>query len=323
MPRGGSDAREAPVFETGRASAYPLLDEAAQALAAGRYERCLDLTEPLRTPDDEERVQRATLRARAFAGLTRYAEALQVLAETEAPPASPSRLVLETLRGSFLVSDGRIAEGRAHLDRLGVCAAAAPPELRAEIGFERARGAYAAGDLDLAERMLREVDPFPAALGVRGLGLRAWIAYQRNEHSAAEELARTAIARAAIQSADLPVQSRLLGMLAVLAAERLDFGLWSFVEQHAARPELAPFPELAHLVHWGRSVLYEANGQPEEAIDAARHISRSAASEPFALLGRCRRAAVLHRYGERLAHRDLAASIRRQFEALDLDGIRA
>jgi DNA-binding CsgD family transcriptional regulator len=324
MPNGVRETCDTPRVEVRRSSSCTLLDDAAAALAGGRYERCLDLTEPLRTPDDEERARRAMLRARALAGLARFSEALEVLDGATLPraEASSAALALRALRGMLLVGNGQLEAGRTVLDRALEDAAGAAPEVRAEILFERARAAYVAGELDAAERMVREIDPFPASFGVRATGLRAWIAHHRNEHANAEELARTAIERAAAHVTDVPVQSRLLGMLAVLAVERLDFELWSFVEGHAARFDLGLFSELGHRVHWGRSALYEANGQPEEAIDAARTLSRAAASDAHALIGRCRRASVLHRYGERLAHRDLAASIRRQFEALDLASIR-
>jgi DNA-binding CsgD family transcriptional regulator len=110
-----------------------------------------------------------------------------------------------------------------------------------------------------------------------------------------------------------------LAALSTVAVETLNFALWSLVEERYTHfgPAAGAFSELEFRIHWGRSALYEANGQPEEALDSARAVSRSAASVAANLLGRCRRAAVLLRYGERLAYQDLASSIRRQFESLD------
>jgi len=134
----------------------------------------------------------------------------------------------------------------------------------------------------------------------------------------------------AITRADLfseragPLEAGVLAILSTTAVETLNFELWSVVEERAARFERgAPScAELEFRMHWGRSVLYEANGRPEDALEAARVVSRSAASVASNLLGRCRRASVLLRYGERLAYRDLAMSIRRQFETLDVSTMR-
>lgn len=116
----------------------------------------------------------------------------------------------------------------------------------------------------------------------------------------------------------------VLAVLATTAVETLNFGQWSVVEERAARVDLgcAGFSELEFRLHWGRSMLHEVNGRPDDALASARAVCRTAASEATDLLGRCRRAAVLLRYGERLAYRDLALSIRCKFEALDLRSIR-
>jgi DNA-binding CsgD family transcriptional regulator len=210
----------------------------------------------------------------------------------------------------------------------GVCDAGSAPVFksrRSEITLERARTAYAARDLDLAERTVLEIESSAGPLAARGLALRAWIAFQRNDHGGADGFGRAAIAHAAtLPPGSARVQSSVLSMLATLAVERLDFSLWSFVEEHADRFDLTlpAFSELGHRLHWGRSTLYDANGQPEGALDSGRDVTRLAASEASSLLGRCYRAAVLLHYGERLAHRDLASSIRRKFESVDLAAIR-
>jgi DNA-binding CsgD family transcriptional regulator len=137
-------------------------------------------------------------------------------------------------------------------------------------------------------------------------------------------LGAPAIAGAGPLVGDGSSEARELAVLSTTAVETLNFALWSSVEERAGRLECgcAAFSELQFPLHWGRSVLYEANGRPAEALESARAVCRSAASEAANLLGRCRRASVLLRYGERLAHRDLALSIRRQFGSLDLSSIR-
>ncbi len=126
----------------------------------------------------------------------------------------------------------------------------------------------------------------------------------------------------AVFSHAVSIEPDALAALSTTAVESLDFELWSFVEKCAAGFDLAALPELEFRFHWGRSTLYEANGQPEEALESARAVSRFARSEASNLLGRCRRASVLLRYGEQLAYRDLASSIRRRFEALEPSGVR-
>jgi DNA-binding CsgD family transcriptional regulator len=314
-----------PVVETWADSSRALLDDAVRAFAAGRYERCLDLTEPLRTPDGEERRRRGMLRASALCALDRFSDALGVLDAIPEPPTTEGALALTALRARIALGSGDRPQARALLERARGESMTASPHARAELAFECARFAYRERQFEAAETALRDIPPGLAAWEAHASGLRAEIAFLRYDYDGAAHTGRAAIAHAqSLPTAHAVLEAGVLERLAVVAAERLDFALLSYVEQQAGRFDLAaPALELlAFRLHWARSVLFEANGEPDDALEAARSASRATASDALALFGRCRRAAVLLRYGERLAFRDLAASIRRQFAALDLAEIR-
>jgi DNA-binding CsgD family transcriptional regulator len=319
------DTGLAPVVEAWPDSSRPLLDEALRALAAGRYERCLDLTEPLRTPDAQERRRRAMLRASALCALGRFADALGALAGVPEPSTPDGAILLIVLRARIALGSGDHATGRALLERARCERTGSSLHARAEISYECARFAYGERDFDVAEAALREI---PAGLGAwdaRAAALRAEMAFLRYDYDGTAHAGRAAIAQA--QALPIPqavLQAGVLETLAVVAAERLDFALWSYVEEHSRHLDLGTpaLDPLAFRLHWARSVLFEANGKPDDALEEARSASRVTASKALALLGRCRRASILIRYGESLAFRDLAASIRRQFSALELADIR-
>ncbi len=72
-----------------------------------------------------------------------------------------------------------------------------------------------------------------------------------------------------------------------------------------------------------RSMGDETYGRPRDALHAARKAAAAAPSDAFRIFAHCRRAAVLLAYDELLGYEDLAATIRAEFDAIDLNALHA
>jgi DNA-binding CsgD family transcriptional regulator len=72
-----------------------------------------------------------------------------------------------------------------------------------------------------------------------------------------------------------------------------------------------------------RSMGDETYGRPRDALHAARKAAAAAPSDAFRIFAHCRRAAVLLAYDELLGYEDLAATIRAEFDAIDIGALHA
>ena len=299
--------------------------DACRAWSAGDAERTLELCAQLRSLDAGGTDDVALLHARALLRLRRGGDAIaQLLERFPAAAAGEGPLTARMLLGTAYVRSGEVARGIAILTSAASAATTVPPILRSEIALGIALGAYAQHDFPAAERALEGVDPDSDIVAARAAELRGWIAKSRNEFAAAVthfEAALDALDRA--QQFDRFLEGNLVMVLGYVAAELLDFERWARVEQRARRVrwDATGLGYYRYWVEMNRSMMDEIAGRPREALQAARSASEHAPSNAFRIFAQCRRAAVLFAYGELLGYEDLAASIRREFEAVDLDSL--
>ena len=155
----------------------------------------------------------------------------------------------------------------------------------------------------------------------RALEARGWIAKVRNDFSAAVAAFEASLAQLErCRQFDRFLEANLVTTLGYIAVELLDSPRWAAVQERARRVRWDA-RGLEYYRFWfemNRSMADEIEGKPREALQAARDAAAGAPSGAFRLFAECRRAAVLFSYGELLGFGDLAASIRAEFEAIDL-----
>ena len=299
--------------------------DAFRAWSAGDTDRGLELCARVRSRDADGADAIALLRARALLRLRRAADAIVLLHEHfPGAAAGDASLTARMLLGTAYVRSGESARGLAILAEASRDADGAPVVLRSEIALGTALAHYGRHDFAGAERALESVDPDADIVSARAAELRGWIAKSRNEFVAAVvhfEAALDALDRA--QQFDRFLEGNLVMVLGYFAAELLDFERWARIEQRARRVrwDATGLGFYRFWVEMNRSMMDEIEGRPRDALQAARSASEHAPSNAFRIFAKCRRAAVLFAYGELLGYEDLAASIRHEFESVDLGSL--
>lgn len=289
--------------------------EALQAWHAGDAERVLSLCE--RPAGEPARL----LRARALLRLRRMDEAIALLELAPAAERGPDEAAAaEMLLGTAYARSGDLERG---LDLLRKAGRRRPHDLevRSEIALGIALAHYQNRDFEAAERVLQDIDPASDLVYARALELRGWIAKCRNDFPAAVDAFNAALAQLdRCRHFDRFLEANLIAVLGYIAIELLDFAGWDALLGRA-RVMRWDSNGLEYYRFWfemNRSMADEIAGRPREALQAARNAAAHAPSRAFRLFAACRRAAVLFSYGELLGFGDLSASIRAEFEAVDL-----
>ncbi len=311
------------MFGSSRAGQSELLVDARRAWSAADFDRCVALCAAAEQDgaDGDVACQARLLSARALVRLGRPAESLAVLDALAGTPAYGTAEV-RALRGTVLVRAGRSDAGVHELNAL--LAENPAPTIAAEALLGIALAEFNARHFDLAERSLAAVPVEHGSVDARVAEYRGWIAYFSYRLAEAVEQFRTSLERnATAVEPDPSLDANAVCTLAYIAAESADTTLWHDVERWA---ELVPALRRpgsihAHRYAYARSVWLELTGRPADALAATREAETYAPSEALRLIAHCRRAAILFRYGERLAYHDVAATIREAFESLDLNAI--
>ncbi len=154
----------------------------------------------------------------------------------------------------------------------------------------------------------------------RALECRGWIAKCQNDFAAAYRAFEASLDELDRQRPlDGLVEANLVATMSYIAVELLDLDRWHALARRAqdVRWETSGLEYFAFWFELNRSMAYEIEGRPREALQAARNAGARAPSVAFRIFAECRRAAVLFAYGELLGYEDLAASIRRDLDAID------
>jgi DNA-binding CsgD family transcriptional regulator len=224
------------------------------------------------------------------------------------------------------VRSGDAERGLVMLHDAAHHAGASDTTLRSEIALGIALARYNAGDLVDAEAELDRVDRGSDVVYARSLELRGWIAKRRGDLSAAAESFEAALAQLdRSRQRDRYAEASVVTALGNIAIELLDETRWDAMRQRGDRIVWDGEP-MAYYRFWhamNRSMGDETYGRPREALHAARKAAAAAPSDAFRIFAHCRRAAVLLAYDELLGYEDLAATIRAEFDAIDLGALHA
>ena len=295
-------------------------DDALSAWFAGDAERTLTLCDQL---GDEAASSRAVLlRARALLRLRRNREAIVLLESpsfdrTGAGEAATAAMLL----GTAYARSGDVQRGLAILSEAALRADTADIGVRSEIALGIALAHYQRHDFDAAGAALDDVDAAGDIVYARALECRGWIAKCRNDFGATVDAFEASLAQLdRCRQFDRFLEANLVAALSYVAVELLDFARWETLLERAGRMqwESSGLEYYRFWVEMNRSMADEIAGRPREALQAARNAAEYAPSSAFRLFAQCRRAAVLFSYGELLGFEDLAASIRTEFESIDL-----
>jgi DNA-binding NarL/FixJ family response regulator len=298
---------------------------------AGDAAACLELCARIRIADRDAAKQVGLLQARALLRLRRSKEALALLRERfGSAPRFDGSLTAQMLAGTAYVRDSDVERGLAILRDAHDAARDASSALRSEIALGIALAHYARRDFASAETALDGVDPDSDIIAARAAELHGWIAKSRSDVPAAVRHFEDALERLDCgRQLDRLLEANVVMVLGYFAVEMLDFDLWGRVEQRTLAVRWDSGGLGYHLffdhfwVEINRSVMHELGGRPRDALQAARSATVHAPSAAFRIFAQCRRAAVLFAYGELLGYEDLAASIRHEFEAIDLGALQA
>ena len=297
------------------------LDEALTAWLAGDAERTLALSGAL-DRGEADSPPAILLRARALLRLRRTRDAIVALespslANAGAGDAATAAMLL----GTAYARSGDVERGLAMLRDAANLPGAAGIAIRSEIALGTALAHYQRHDLDASAAALDGVDPASDIVYARALECRGWIAKCRNDFGAAVAAFEASLAQLdRCRQFDRFLEANLVATLSYIAVELLDFARWNALLEHSRRVrwDASGLEYNRFWLDMNRSMADEIAGRPREALHAARNAAVNAPSAAFALFAQCRRAAVLFSYGELLGFEDLAASIRAEFEPIDL-----
>jgi len=299
------------------------LEEARQAWRAGDAERTLALCDALER-DRSTATESALLRARVFLRMQRADDARVLLAPLLPHTAGDHAAEVRTLLGTAYARSGDVERGLTLLQEAD--ALAKSDQLRAEVALGVGLAHYARRDFALAEKALDAVDPSATVEHARALECRGWIAKCRGAFPAAVSAFEAALAELdRSPQRDRFLEANLVMVLGNLAAELLDSARWDEIERRAERIAWDGIG-MSYYRFWHQlnvSMMAEMYGRPREALQAARSAALGSPSNAFRTFAHCRRAAVLLAYEELLGYADLAATIREEFDAIDLPALRA
>ena len=300
--------------------------DAERAWLDGDAERCVALCDRVRTTSTAGTDGVALLRARALLRLRRAPEAVALLSRRFAPAGQNSAPVAMMLLGTAFVRSGDPERGLALLHDAARDTGTSDVTLRSEIALGIALARYDAGDLDAAEAELAQVDAESDVVYARALEVRGWLAKRRGDLCVAAECFEAALAQHdRSRQRDRYSEANLVTALGNLAVEQLDEARWEAMRQRGNRI-VWDGEAMAYYRFWhemNRSMGHETYGRPRDALIAARKAAAAAPSDAFRVFAHCRRAAVLLAYDELLGYEDLAATIRAEFDAIELDTLHA
>ena len=301
--------------------------DAERAWLDGDAERCLALCDLVASDGNAGNEVVAVLRARALLRLRRAPEAIALLAQrTGAAVRRDDDSVATMLLGTAYVRSGAAERGLALLHDASRTASAHDVALRSEIALGIALARYNAGDLAAAERELERVHAGSEVVFARALELRGWIAKRRGDFSGAAGCFEAALAELdRSRQHDRFAEASIVTALGNIAIELLDETRWNAMQRRGERVvwdgEAMEYYRFWHDMN--RSIGDETYGRPREALHAARKAAAAAPSDAFRIFAHCRRAAVLLAYDELLGYEDLAATIRAEFDAIDISTLHA
>lgn len=300
--------------------------DAERAWLDGDAERCLALC--ARVPSDGGARNDAVvvLRARALLRLRRAPEAIALLTQRAGATDRRGDALATMLLGTAYARSGDVERGLALLREAARTASADDVALRSEIALGIALARYNGGDLVSAEHELEHVDPGSEVVYARALELRGWIAKRRGDFAGAAQCFEAALAQLdRSHQRDRFSEASVVTALGNIAIELLDEARWDAMRRRGERVAWDG-EAMAYYRFWhemNRSIGDETYGRPREALQAARKAAAVAPSDAFRIFAHCRRAAVLLAYDELLGYEDLAATIRAEFDAIDIGALHA
>jgi DNA-binding CsgD family transcriptional regulator len=265
----------------------------------------------------------ALLRARALLRLRRAPEAIAILTDRFGDNRA-DRPVATMLLGTAYVRNGDTERGLAMLQDAAHTADAGDIALLSEIALGVALARYHGGDLAGAGAELARVDAASDVVYARALELRAWIAKRGGDFVASVACFEAALAQLdRCRQRDRFAEASVVTALGNIAIELLDEPRWEAMRERGERI-VWDGAAMAYYRFWhemNHSIGDETYGRPRDALHCARKAAAAAPSDAFRIFAHCRRAAVLLAYDELLGYEDLAATIRGEFDAIDLRGL--
>jgi DNA-binding CsgD family transcriptional regulator len=299
------------------------LDDARQAWNAGDADGTLALCDALERERDTA-LDSAILRARVYLRIQRSNDARVLLAPLLSHVDGERAVEVRALLGTAYARNGDATRGLMLLN--AASAASITAESRSEIALGVALAQYASANFAAAETALAGVDSSVMLLHARALELRGWIARHFGRFADATVFFESALAELDRSPLRDPfLEANLIAVLGNLAVELLDIAHWEAIARRAQSVTWHG-TGMAYYRFWHRmnsSMVDELCGRPAQALQAARSASVGAPSSAFRIFAHCRRAAVLFAYDERLGYADLAATVREEFEAIDLTDLHA
>ncbi len=290
------------------------LREAIGAWRAGDAAACIDACDAA-SATGRHREAIAVLYARSLTRLRRNADALRILTETfgEGPWPAKARL----LQRIALARIARSEDGIAALSEEG---RQVSRRARAEVALALGLLEYDLRHFANARTALAGVPTTAGVLYSRALECVGWIDKAEGNVDGARAAFDEALKMLETASTrDLLLEANLLAIIGNLAVESLDIARWQKLETRwDTLGEAARYPAWARFWHaMNRSMAAEMDGRAASALHHAREAVGVAPSAAFALLAQCRRAEVLHAYGEMIGFADLASEIYDALTQLD------
>jgi|GEM_PF-3219835 len=296
------------------------LAPACASFLAGHLVECVRRCRAaMRLADASLRTDAAILWARCAIRLGRQREVLTILDQLDMRPDDPRTLVAAMLRGAALMRLGEIAQGTHELQRVVDTGLDNP--VAVEAALEMARGDFEAYDFAKAAQRLSAAPVGCDTIGARVLEYRGFIAFYECRYDEAVELWRASLGVSeSCGIIDHMVTANIAFALCIIATDRIDVQLWNFAQRWASRSShlRRRNSNTAHQLHILSAAWHELHGRPIDALQSARSAESFASSPVARLIARCRRAAVLFHYGERLASAEACSAIRQEFARLDV-----
>lgn len=303
-----------------RVAAASLMDDAESAWRDGELDRCLALCESVPDitviePRDALRLLR--LRVDALRVLQRPDDAVAAAQRSQVPRGRDGHSAAAAALGlalNFTQTAENLARSEVVLrDALST---ATTVDEREDAAILLALRHYIAGDFDRATPLLRTVPRRQHSNYARRLEIDAWIAYQRLEFETATRTFESALVHLDCVPHDKRLELNILFAAADYAVESLDIARWLPLAKRAAACEPIPqclwWQNLA--LHNCYSATAEIVGHPDAALEQADCMNQPTFPLAVRIMSMCRKAAILGRYGEPLAHRNLAGAIWRAYD---------
>jgi len=309
------------VTDVPRSAERSTLSAAHQAFFGGSFEACLAACDRIIVRDEPLRFELSLLRARVLLRLDRADKAIEALRSCAYTPTSlDGLLTAEMLLGTAYVRLGQHERGEALLCKAYARRDGAHSTIRAELARNLGIARYFMGRTEDAETLLADVPTDADIIHARALEYRGWITFSRGRFDLAASWFRSALT--CIEQCrwhDRFVEANVLQGLTTLNAELLETAGWEAAERRIAAFDWSA-DGIARPRFWVSvysSMMREALGDADGALDYARRAERHAPNAAYRAMALCWTAALFFGLRESHAHLEFTLRAKNVYDTLD------